>query len=1104
MPRRNDIKRIMLIGSGPIIIGQACEFDYSGAQACKALREEGYEVVLVNSNPATIMTDPELAERTYIEPLTADFLADVIRRERPDAVLPTMGGQTALNLAMELWRSGVLADYGVEMIGATPEAIDKSEDRGLFRYAMQRIHLEVPRSGSAKTLDEAIAVRNGLKSWPVVIRPGFTLGGTGGGIAYSQEEFEAIAKQGLAASPTTEILVEESLLGWKEFEYEVMRDRHSNNVIVCTIENIDPMGTHTGDSITVAPAITLTDREYQVMRDASLAVMNEIGVDTGGANVQFALNPANGRLVVIEMNPRVSRSSALASKATGFPIARIAAKLAIGYTLDELKNDITKATTACFEPALDYVVVKCPRFNFEKFPGTEAKLGTQMKSVGETMAIGRTFKEAFQKALRGLETGRAGFGFDGKEDGFANMSEHDFAASVAVSSDRRVFALSHAFDRGLSVSEVHKLSGIDPWFLREMEELAAFAHYIRDDIGTLATLAGDPALFRQAKAFGFSDRQLASLLSTSEDDVRKARQAAGLRPSYQLVDTCAAEFLSATPYYYSTYGSQGSASAADDIAGGRDSIMIIGGGPNRIGQGIEFDYCCCHASFALRDAGFRTIMVNSNPETVSTGYDTADVLYFEPLTLEDVLEIQHREHAHGSIVQFGGQTPLNLATSLKANGMNIIGTSPESIDMAEDRKLFGDLMDKLAIKQPAHGKASNLQEALKAAEQAGYPILARPSFVLGGRNMVIAHDREALTKYMHELEDVSPERPVLIDHYLEQTTEVDVDCLSDGETVVLGGMMEHIEITGIHSGDSACALPPPNLPQDVKDRIRKHTVDIAKALKVRGLMNVQFAVRGDDIFVLEVNPRASRTVPFVSKATGVPLAKLASLCMAGFKLRDMNFMTEPAPRHYSVKEAVFPFNRFPGTAVKLSPEMKSTGEVMGMDNANGSAFLKSQVAAGNRIPHSGHVFVSLKDSDKEAAIPLAKRLIALGFTIYATKGTSTAMRDAGIPSRALFKISRRRPNVLDLMEEHDVEWVINTIEIGSEPAVDEGRMRAQTVLNGIPITTTLNDLEAALDGLEFLSRHGRLDICSLQEYNRHSQSVTLPKGKQGARLTTAN
>ncbi len=1096
MPKRDDIKKVLLIGSGPIVIGQACEFDYSGAQAAKALREEGYEVVLMNSNPATIMTDPDLADRTYIEPLTAEFAAEVIRRERPDALLPTMGGQTALNIAMELSRSLILADYGVEMIGASPEAIEKAEDRGQFRQAMRNIGLAVAESGSATNLDEAVAVRNRLGSWPVVIRPGFTLGGTGGGIARDREEFLTLAAAGLAASPTSEILVEESLLGWKEFEFEVMRDRNANAVIVCSIENLDPMGVHTGDSITVAPAMTLSDREYQVMRDASLAVMREIGVDTGGANVQFALNPADGRMVVIEMNPRVSRSSALASKATGFPIARIAAKLAVGYALDELKNDITKATTACFEPALDYVVVKAPRFNFEKFPGAPNVLGTQMKSVGETMAIGRTFKEALQKALRGLETGRAGLGEDGRDGEWAALDDAALAKAAAVPSDRRVFAVQEALRRGAAPERVAEWTSIDPWFLREMAEIAAFARFLREETKNLDRLAGDAALFRQAKAFGFSDRQLGHLLGAPEERVREVRHGLALRPSFQLVDTCAAEFVSLTPYYYSTYGSPVSAQPPPGRHAGAKSVMIVGGGPNRIGQGIEFDYCCCHASYALRDAGHRTIMVNSNPETVSTDFDTADTLYFEPLTLEDVLEIQHREKPWGCIVQFGGQTPLNLATDLAGNGVNIIGTPPESIDMAEDRRLFGDLMDRLGIRQPPHGMAAAVEEALAVAGRVGYPVLARPSFVLGGRNMAIIHDPAGLARYMQMLPDVSETRPVLIDHYLEQATEVDVDCLADDRDAVIGGIMEHIEIAGIHSGDAACALPPPTLPPEVQDAIRDQTRAMARALGVRGLMNVQFAVRGGEVFVLEANPRASRTVPFVSKATGVPLAKLAALCMAGHRLADLRFTQEPRPRHVSVKESVFPFNRFPQSAVILTPEMKSTGEVMGMDRFGGAAFLKSQLAAGNRIPLKGKVFLSVRKSDKEAALPLARRLAALGFDIFATRGTATALMGAGIRCQAIFKISRGRPNLLDLMNERDVAWIVNTIEMGAEPAADEALMRSQAVLRGIPITTTLDGLRAALDGLEMVRRHNRLEVCSLQEYNRHGIRPTLPTEKR--------
>ncbi len=1094
MPKRDDLKKIMLIGSGPIVIGQACEFDYSGAQALKALKEEGYELVLVNSNPATIMTDPEMADRTYIEPLTPEIVAEVIRRERPDAILPNMGGQTGLNIAVELHRSHILSDYGVEIIGVRPESIQKSEDRGLFKKAMENIGLACARSGSATTMEEAQRVRSRLASWPVVIRPGFTLGGAGGGIANNQEEFDRLAQLGLAASPTSEILIEESLLGWKEIEIEIIRDRKGNAIIVCSIENLDPMGVHTGDSITVAPAMTLTNREYANIRDASVRIMEEIGVDAGGSNVQFAVNPENGRVVVIEMNPRVSRSSALASKATGFPIARVAAKLAVGYTLDELKNDVTKTGSACFEPAIDYVVVKAPRFSFEKFPGTPNVLGTQMKSVGETMAIGRTFKEALQKAHRGLETGRGGLGADGKGKDYAAFTPEALERALAVPSDHRIYAVHAALELGMSKEKINGLTGIDPWFLREIEELAQFGKYLKEEVKDLMTLSRNPALFRQAKAFGFSDRQLGHLLKAPEITVRDLRHSLDLRPAFHLVDTCAGEFLSPTPYYYSTYVSSQSTRAVNTLASPKKpAMLIIGGGPNRIGQGIEFDYCCCHASYALRDAGYRTIIVNSNPETVSTDFDTSDTLYFEPLTLEDVLEVHHREKPDGAIVQLGGQTPLNLASGLAEAGVTIVGTSPESIDAAEDRKQFGDLIDRLGIKQPPHGMAAEVDTALSIADDIGYPILARPSFVLGGRNMAIIHDPDELAAYMRNLAEISEERPVLIDHYLEQATEVDVDCVSDGERVVLGGMMEHIEIAGIHSGDSACALPPPTLSEEVKKIIREQTVAMARALEVRGLMNVQFAVSGGEVFVLEVNPRASRTVPFASKATGIPLAKVASLCMVGYRLEDMNFTDEPTPRHFSIKEAVFPFNRFPQAAIQLSPEMKSTGEVMGMDRLNGSAFLKSQLAAGNRIPQSGHVFISVRDADKKAALPLARRLIELGFGIYATRGTSTGFRDAGIPAQAIFKITQGRPNVLDLMDEKDVAWIINTIEMGAEPVADEGRMRSAAIMRGIPITTTIDGLRASIEGLEMMRRHNRLEICSLQEYSRHGKKVTLPK-----------
>ncbi len=1095
MPKRTDIQKIMLIGSGPIVIGQACEFDYSGVQACKSLKEEGYELVLVNSNPATIMTDPEFADRTYIEPLTLEFLTEVIRRERPDALLPTVGGQTALNLAMELASTGVLEQYGVELIGARPEVIRKAEDRGLFKAAMQKIGLESPRSDSAHTIEEARRVRDALGAYPLVIRPGFTLGGTGGGIAYNEAEFEALAARGLSFSPTSEILIEESIEGWKEYELEVMRDKRDNGVIVCSIENVDPMGIHTGDSVTVAPALTLTDREYQTMRDAALAVMREIGVDTGGSNVQFALNPADGRMVVIEMNPRVSRSSALASKATGFPIAKIAAKLAVGYTLDEVRNDITRETPACFEPAIDYIVTKAPRFAFEKFPGAEDRLGTQMKSVGETMSIGKTFKQSLQKALRSLETGRAGFGADGKDARLESLPDAELEAFLRKPDAQRLFGVRAAFRRGWSVERLFALTTIDPWFLREFEELAAYEDEIAA-AGSLAGLTADPARFRQAKEFGYSDRQLAWLLKTDEDAVRAAREAIGLTAVFGMVDTCAAEFTAFTPYFYSTYTPLETAAAYAESGPARPPkkgrIMILGGGPNRIGQGIEFDYCCVHAAFALRAAGYETIMVNSNPETVSTDYDTSDRLYFEPLTLEDVLAVYRREGCTGAIAQFGGQTPLNLARALERNGVTIIGTSPAMIDVAEDRQLFAEIVEKLAIRQPPNGMAASLAEAEAVAARIGYPVLVRPSFVLGGRAMAIVYDAGMLARYVGEAAEVSENRPVLIDHFLESAVEVDVDCLSDGETAVIGGIMEHVELAGIHSGDSACTLPPTTLSPETQETIRRHTLALAKELKVCGLMNIQYAVQAGTVYVLEVNPRASRTVPFVSKATGVPLAKLAALCMAGHTLKELGFTAEFRPRHCSVKEAVFPFARFPGVDVVLTPEMKSTGEVMGMDRTNGAAFLKSQVAAGNRIPAAGHVFVSVRDADKKDALPLAAKLVEMGFTIFSTAGTSTFLRNHGIRCQAVFKISEGRPNVIDLVEEKDLGWIVNTPSTGHKPKVDEIRMRSHAVIRGIPITTTIDGMRAAIVGLESLRRQKRMEVCSLQEFHRHSPRLSLP------------
>ncbi len=1088
MPKRTDIKKIMLIGSGPIIIGQACEFDYSGVQACKSLKEEGYEVVLVNSNPATIMTDPEFADRTYIEPLTVDIVAEIIKREKPDALLPTLGGQTGLNLAMDLWHAGILQENDCEMIGARADVIEKAEDRNLFKKAMQNIGLGLPKSGSAHTMEEAMAVKADLGDYPLVIRPGFTLGGTGGGIAYNDDEFDEIVKRGLFYSPTTEVLIEESIQGWKEFELEVMRDVKDNCVIICSIENLDPMGIHTGDSITVAPAQTLTDREYQMMRDASLAVMREIGVETGGSNVQFALNPDDGRLVIIEMNPRVSRSSALASKATGFPIAKFAAKLAVGYTLDEIMNDITKETPACFEPSIDYVVTKIPRFAFEKFAAADDTLGTQMKSVGETMAIGKTFKQSFQKAMRGLETGFPGFGACAKSAALFSMTcnEEELEAAVHRPTAERIMHVYSALKRGWSVQKLYDVTKIDCWFLRHLEELAAYEGEIKS-AGSLDGLKEDKLMFRQAKEFGFSDKQIAYLLETTEDEVRAAREDIDLLPIYGLVDTCAAEFVAYTPYYYSTYGDVNETKPSD-----RKKIMILGGGPNRIGQGIEFDYCCVHASFALRDAGFETIMVNSNPETVSTDYDTSDRLYFEPLTLEDVLHIYKNEKCWGAIVQFGGQTPLNLAKELEDNGVNIIGTKPDSIEAAEDRKFFQELATRLGIKQPENGLATSVDEAEEIAKKIGFPVLMRPSFVLGGRAMVIVYDVEALRTYMAEAVEASQERPVLVDRYLEQAVEVDVDCISDGETSVIGSIMEHVELAGVHSGDSACAIPAPTLSDEEKDQIREHTFALARELKVIGLMNIQYAVHKGEVYVLEVNPRASRTVPFVSKAIGVPLAKLAALVMAGKKLKDLGFTEEIIPEHYSVKEAVFPFVRFPGIDVLLSPEMKSTGEVMGIDTSPGMAFLKSQLAAGNKLPESGNIFLSIRDADKKDVISLAKRLVDSEFSLFATVGTCGVLEENGIASKPLAKISEGGRNVLDMIEENDIEWIINTPSSGANPRIDEIKMRARAVIRGIPITTTIDGLKAAVNGIESLREKKTINVRSLQEFHKNSLKLNLP------------
>jgi carbamoyl-phosphate synthase large subunit len=1070
MPKNPELHRILLIGSGPIIIGQGCEFDYSGVQACKALKEEGYEVVLINSNPATIMTDPEFAARTYIEPITAAVVERIIEREKPDALLPTLGGQTALNTAMELYRNGVLAKHNVRLIGANADAIAKGEDRQLFKESMQKIGLDVPRSGSAHDLEEARRVAADIGTFPLIIRPAFTLGGAGGGIAYNRQEFEEIVRRGLGQSPVSEVLIEESLLGWKEFEMEVMRDRADNCVVICSIENLDPMGIHTGDSITVAPVQTLTDREYQIMRDASFAVIREIGVETGGSNIQFAVNPATGRMVVIEMNPRVSRSSALASKATGFPIAKIAAKLAVGYTLDEIPNDITRETPASFEPVIDYCVVKVPRFAFEKFPQADPTLTTQMKSVGEAMAIGRTFKESLQKALRSLEIGRFGLGADGKDreprtsDGAWDKEE--IQHKLVNASWDRIFYLRYAILAGFSLEDIHQLTGIDPWFLEN----------IRQVVDQEKQVANGSLSLRRAKQFGFSDRQIAYLTDQTEADVREQRSRQGVLPTYRLVDTCAAEFEAYTPYYYSTYGDEN-----ETRDGTRPKIMILGGGPNRIGQGIEFDYCCVHAAFALKEEGFETIMVNSNPETVSTDYDTSDKLYFEPLTLEDVLNIYEREQCKAVIVQFGGQTPLNLANALQANGVNIIGTQPKSIEIAEDRKHFAALLQRLGLNQPPNGIATTEEEAVKVGARIGYPVLVRPSFVLGGRAMEIVYQEEDLRRYIRTAVEASPERPVLVDRFLEDAIEVDVDCISDGQITVIGGIMQHIEEAGIHSGDSACVIPAFSLSDKALGTIESATKAMARELDVRGLMNVQFAIKDEEVYVLEVNPRASRTVPFVSKAIGVPLAKIAAKVMAGKSLKELGFTREIVPKHYSVKEAVFPFIRFPGIDIILGPEMKSTGEVMGIDEDLGLAYAKSQMAAQPPLPSAGNVFLSVKDSDKASLTKLARELVDLGFNCFATSGTAAALANAGIKVNRLFKLAEGRPHVLDMMKNDQIDLIINTPS-GKTPRNDEIRIRSLAVANRIPTLTTISAVEASIRAIRSHRTKG-ITVKPLQEYH---------------------
>jgi carbamoyl-phosphate synthase large subunit len=1058
MPKRPDLKSILIIGAGPIVIGQACEFDYSGTQACKALREEGYRVILVNSNPATIMTDPEFADVTYIEPLNVETLEKIIAAERPSALLPTLGGQTALNLSMELNKSGILAKYGVEMIGAKPDAINKGEDRELFKQCMIKIGLDVAKSRTVKNMTEAREAADLLGAYPLIIRPSFTLGGSGGGIAYNKEEFEGICANGLDLSPVHEVLVEECLLGWKEYEMEVMRDHKDQCVVICSIENFDPMGVHTGDSITVAPAMTLTDKEYQVMRDASFAVIREIGVETGGSNIQFSVDPVTGRMVVIEMNPRVSRSSALASKATGFPIAKIAAKLAVGYTLDELRNDITRVTPASFEPTIDYVVTKIPRFTFEKFLGADTTLTSAMKSVGEAMAIGRTFKESMQKCLRSLEVGARGFG-GGKFGGDEILDEKIINAKLGTPNSERIFYLRHAFRAGYSVERIFDLTKIDPWFLHQLREI----HEMEQELAakTLATV--EVTALRRAKQFGFADAQLAHIFKTDLAAVRAHRKAAGVNTTYRLVDTCAAEFEAFTPYYYSSYGDENEILPPS----GKKKIMILGGGPNRIGQGIEFDYCCVHASFALREIGYESVMVNSNPETVSTDYDTSDRLYFEPLTLEDVLEIYTQEKCDGVIVQFGGQTPLNLASALKANGVNVIGTSPESIELAEDRKKFSAILDATGLKSPANRTALNEADALKAAQEVGFPVLLRPSFVLGGRGMFVVYSEDEFKAVVRQAFDVMPDKPVLIDKFLEDAIELDVDCISDGETSIVGGMLEHIEFAGVHSGDAAMVMPPHTLNAAMLNTVRTATYALAKALKVVGLMNVQFAIKDNELYVLEVNPRASRTVPFVAKAIGVPLAKLAAKVMTGAKLKDLGFTREQTPKHWCVKEAVFPFVRFPGSTIALGPEMRSTGEVMGIDADLGVAFAKAQAAAKPGLPTKGNVFLSVKDADKPRATALARALVELGFTIYSTSGTAKTLADNGVPVKRISKITEGRPNAVDMLKNGQIQLVINT-PAGMIPRQDENKIRAAAYSHAVCLMTTITGAFAAVEGIRAL------------------------------------
>lgn len=1078
MPKRTDIEKILIIGSGAIIIGQACEFDYSGTQACKALKEEGYQIVLVNSNPATIMTDPDFADRTYVEPITADTVELVIDKERPHALLPTLGGQTALNVSVELAESGVLEKYNVELIGAKLPAIQKAEDRALFKQAMEEIGLEVPNSGIAHTLQEAIALIDEI-GFPAIIRPAFTLGGTGGGIAYNIEEYQKMVSTGLSLSPINELLIEESIIGWKEFELEVMRDGADNVVIICSIENVDPMGVHTGDSITVAPIQTLTDKEYQLMRDSAIKIIREIGVDTGGSNIQFAVDPKTGKQVVIEMNPRVSRSSALASKATGFPIAKIAAKLAVGYNLDEIPNDITAETPACFEPTIDYVVVKIPRWAFEKFQGTDETLTTQMKSVGEAMSIGGTFKEALQKGLRSLETGWSGYDNHPLEE----IPLSELSSKLTIPNVERIFYIKSALKRGMSIDDIYSYTHIDPFFLYNLQEIVDFEKSLNITQTRPLIENGNHtdtefvSLMRQAKQFGFSDRQLSDIYDVSETQVRETRKRLGIETTYKTVDTCAAEFEAETPYYYSTCSSEDEVRPTD-----KEKIMILGGGPNRIGQGIEFDYCCVHAAMALKTDGFETIMVNSNPETVSTDYDTSDRLYFEPLTCEDVLNIYEKEKPIGVIVQFGGQTPLNLAMALKEAGVPIIGTSPEDIARSENRQLFKEVLDEIGLMQPPNSTVTSSEEAIPIASSLGYPVIVRPSFVLGGRAMQIVFDEKPLQEYMDTAVKASPEHPVLIDKYLEEAIEVDVDAISDGHLTVIGGIMEHIEEAGVHSGDSDCVLPPYTLVDDQIDQLKEYTYALAKALNVRGLMNVQYAIKNEEIFVLEVNPRASRTVPFVSKAIGVPLAKLAARVMAGMTLDKLGFTNEIEPTYFSVKAPVFPFNRFPGANSRLGPEMKSTGEVMGIDNDVSRAFAKAQKACGYTLPLKGNAFISVRNKDKRSVIFIAKKLTDMGFELIATHGTAKVLLRNGMDVQLVYSIGKGRPTIHDYIKNHAVDLIINT-PTGDLHRTNELLIRQMAIEHDIPIFSTIPGAAAAVNAIDALQR-GEISVTPLQDYHK--------------------